>query len=72
MSVRSDPHRTIPGAGCPSWWLATNFLVPPATLQVSANALARAFSKLWKLARAGVDDRLYLLLGLLRNRDYPV
>lgn len=74
MSVRSDPHRAVPGAARAgaAGRLATHFLVSAAALQVCADALTGTLGELWELARARVNDRLDLLLWLLRDRHYPV
>jgi len=46
--------------------------VPPTALQVRADPLSGSFGELGKLSRATVDDCLYLLLGLLRDRHDTV
>jgi len=44
----------------------------PARFQVRANSLARSFMELDKLAIARLQDRLHLLLRLLRYRHETV
>uniref|UniRef100_A0A2M4DG32 Putative secreted protein n=1 Tax=Anopheles darlingi TaxID=43151 RepID=A0A2M4DG32_ANODA len=45
-----------------------SFLVSPAGLEIRSDALTGPFGKLRELARTRVDDGLYLLLRLLRDR----
>lgn len=57
---RENSHR-VPRCALPAT------LVPPTTLQVRSDPFPGPLRKLWKLPGTTVDDRLYLLLRLLRD-----
>lgn len=57
---RENSHR-VPRCALPAT------LVPPTTLQVRSDPFPCPLRKLWKLPGTTVDDRLYLLLRLLRD-----
>lgn len=79
MNQRSDPHRSVPGiagrrvpSGAAGRDISPDLLIPPTALQIGPDPLPGALGELRELPSARVNNGLYLLLRLFRNRNYPV